>query len=103
MKQILKVISVKAVKITDDLSCNMVELTCLPYEHVKIKKPKFMDMVGGDLDSLMSSVQGMQVFETKIYMPLNVWLSDFKNELFSNIEVDVSINRFASEIAKEKI
>ena len=102
MKQILKIIGVKAVKITDNPTNNIIELTCLPYEHVKIKKPKFMDMVGGNLDSLMSSVQGMQVFETKIYIPLNIWLSEFKNEHFSNIELDIGVDKFASDIAKEK-
>jgi hypothetical protein len=89
MKQLMKIIGVKVVYVTPDETGGTVELTLAP-------------LASGNLDQIMQEVGTNQKFETKVYMTLNQYLKEIKNQPLSDVWLEVTVEAFASDISKRK-
>jgi len=103
MKQILQIIGAKnmgAGKRADGMD-SMMEVYCIPFtsEQVKMKKPSLFDIASGGagLEQLMRDAQQLKTNITTFYVPLDLWLSEFKNKLLTKIELDVSCKQCMEE------
>jgi len=96
MKQLMKIIGVKLVNL------ETVELILTPKEMVKPKTIGIMDLAGGNLEQLMQKVGSNQRFETKIYRGLNQDVEEIKNQPFTDVWVEVTVETFASDLVGGK-
>jgi len=102
MKQLMKIIGVKVVYVSPDETGGTVELTLAPKEMVKRKSVGIMALASGNLDQIMQEVGTGQKFETKVYMTLDQYLEEIKNQPLSDVWLEVTVETLASDISKRK-
>jgi hypothetical protein len=102
MKQLMKIIGVKVVYVTPDETGGTVELILVPKEMVKRKPKGIMALASGSLEQIMQEVGTNQKFETKVYMTLNQYLEEIKNQPLSDVWLELTVETFASDISKRK-
>lgn len=100
MRQLMKVIGVKVVYVTPDETGGTVEIILAPKEIVKKKPIGVMDLARGNISQIMQEVGSNQKFETKIYMDLNQYLRELKNQPLSDVWLEVTVDKLAGEIVR---
>ena len=101
MKQLMKIIGVKVVYAAPDEKNGIVELTLAPKDVVKQKPISLMDIAMGGTVETVQQAFGQKKFETKIYIGLDEYFKEIKNQPLSDVWVDLTIEKYASEISKE--
>ena len=101
MKQKLQIVGAEMV------GNEIVKLKCIPYttEKVKIKKPSLMEIAtgGASLQDLVSQTEETKTRLTVFYVSNETWVKEFKNKLYTSINVDVAVETFLDErMVKEK-
>jgi len=99
MKELMKIVGVKIVKTHADAKQAIVELTLLPKQAVKPKDASIFDLANGDIGLLQETIMQNQQFETKLYVTNEFWLKVLKNQMFSDVWLDITVSRLANEIA----
>jgi len=102
MKQLMKIIGVKVVYVTPDETGGIVELILAPKDVVKKKSISLMALASGSLDEIMQEVGTNQKFETKVYMTLDQYLEEIKNQPLSDVWLELNVEAFASDMQKVK-
>jgi hypothetical protein len=102
MKQLMKIIGVKVVYVRPDETDGTVELILAPKEMVRRKPLGIKDLMNGSVDQIMQEVGTGQKFETKVYMTLNQYLKEIKNQPLSDVWLEVTVEALASDIGKGK-
>ena len=73
---------------------HLVKVSCIPYtsEAVKPKKPSLMSIAtgGASLTDLISETQEHESRKTVFFMERDVWLNEFKNCLYTVIDIGVT-------------
>ena len=101
MKQLMKIIGVKVVNVTPDETEGVVELTLAPIEVVKKKPKSIMELaMGGNMSSIFGEVNDLQHRENKVFINLNQYLQEFKNQPLSNVWLEITVETLAEDIAK---
>lgn len=67
MKELMMIVG------SEILDNDWMELTLVPLTLVKPKKKGLMDLVGGDIDTILNEVTGTKQHKTKMYMRLEQW------------------------------
>ena len=101
MKQLMKIIGVKVVYAATDEKNGIVELTLAPKDVVKQKPISLMDIAMGGTVETVQQAFGQKKFETKIYIGLDEYFKEIKNQPLSDVWLDLTIEKYASEISKE--
>lgn len=95
MKQELQIVGAEVA------SRNMMKLVCIPFttEVVKEKKPSLMKlaMAGDGIQDIMRKTQESQQPKSIFFVPMDEWLSYFKNRLLSRIIVDINVEMVMEE------
>jgi hypothetical protein len=102
MKKLMKIIGVKLVHVSSDESGGIIELTLAPKDIVKKKPLGIMDLAMGNIGDIAGEIGGMQQRETKIYMDFNEYLIEFRNQPLSEVWVEVTLEKLASDIVRGK-
>lgn len=98
MEKILKIVGAKL--ITNEV----VEVILMEYISVSLKKPSLLALASGKttFEDLMSMAQNTNIREFKIYISFNEWIHEFKNQLFSNVKMDIKLDKTVEEIANAR-
>jgi len=90
VKRNMMVVGAECIKSNSDIpGKGIVELTLVPLNTVKVKRPGLMDMIHGDMEGLMNEVTGMVPNRFKMYISLEEWRVEFRNQLFCHVTVDI--------------
>jgi hypothetical protein len=102
MKQIMKIIGMEIVKtgVEADGSDSIVKLILVPHSDVTIKKPSLMQLAMGGTDKIIQEMMDFQQNKTIIFISQREWLKEFKNQPYSNVNIEISINKLAMDIAR---
>lgn len=103
MKQLMKIIGMELVKTGThpDGRDGIVKLMLIPYENIKLKKRGIMQIAMGGVDEMINELTQNQQFKSEIYISQKDWLQEFKNQPYTNVNVDIVVDKFAIDIAKE--
>jgi len=89
MKQMLQIVG------ADMVNAKLVKITCIPYttEQVQEKKPSIFDIAkgGAGVMELMQQAEATRSKLTVFFLDRETWINEFKNRLYSVIEVDINI------------
>jgi len=90
MKMMLQIVG------ADMVSGNLVKITCIPYttDQVKQKRPSLIDIAKGNAGvlELMQQAEATKSRLTVFYLDRDTWINDFKNRLYSVIEIDLNVS-----------
>ena len=73
---------------------HFVKVSCIPYtsEAVKPKRPSLMSIAtgGASISDLIFETQSLQSRMTEFYVDRDLWIDEFKNCLYTVIDLDVA-------------
>ena len=105
MKQLMKIIGMELVKTGThpDGRDGIVKLILVPYDTVKLKKKGIMQLAMGGVDEMINEITQNQQFKSEIYVSQKDWLQELKNQPYTNVNVEILVDKLALDIAKEGI
>ena len=85
-----------------DGSDKIVKVILVPWssEEVKPKSLGLMDLAKGGTAAIFEEIVGKQQFKTEVYISMKEWLQEFKNQPFSHVKLNISLEKTAMEIVK---
>ena len=102
MKQLMKVIGMKLVR-SGGLDKGLVELRLRPKDMVKEKPPGFMKLASGGMEGMLQAAQGLQEFDTIVFVSLRFWILTLKNQPLGDVYLDIELAELPEDIAKRKL
>ena len=80
----------------DMINSHLVKISCIPYttSQVKQKKPSIFEIAkgGASVQDLIRESEDAKLRLTVFYLNRDVWINEFKNRLYSVIEVDINVD-----------
>ena len=66
----------------------IVEVILVPLTTIKVKQPGFMDLLGGNMETLMQQAQSLEQYKTRHYISIGEW-QDKKYHISSHVTLDM--------------
>jgi len=103
VKKLMRIVGAELIATDENKDVGgIMKITMLPHSNVKIKKPGLMELATGGLDTLMKQIQPIEQQKVIHYITMNEWLREFNNEIFSYVWLDLTLEKLATTIVKEK-